>query len=218
MWVVKLGGSLYRDPRLPAWLQMLAEFGRGRVTVVPGGAAFADLVRAAQAHWGFGDLAAHNMAVLAMAQMAQMLHALEPRLVLVEGEAAIRDALHAGRPALWLPLGLLREAPDALTNWEVTSDSLALWLARHLNAERLVLVKGCDLTPDSTLADLSSMGVLDSRFPQWARDASFPIEVVPGDDIGRVRDALIGTSAVVPPILPSGPGGQRVRARRKARP
>ena len=45
MWVVKLGGSLARDPRLTAWLRMLAEFGGGRVTVVPGGADFADAVR-----------------------------------------------------------------------------------------------------------------------------------------------------------------------------
>ncbi|HET9642555.1 MAG TPA: aspartate kinase, partial [Burkholderiaceae bacterium] len=128
MWVVKLGGSLSRDPRLPLWLDMLAEYGRGRVTVVPGGAAFADAVRDVHAHWGFDEVAAHNMAVLAMAQTAHMLHALEPRLVLVSDEAAIRRTLHSGRPALWLPMELLRDAPDVLTSWDVTSDSLALWL------------------------------------------------------------------------------------------
>jgi aspartokinase-like uncharacterized kinase len=220
MWVVKLGGSLYRDPRLPHWLQMLAEFGRGRVTVVPGGAAFAEAVREAQAHWGFDDLAAHNMAVLAMAQTAQMLHALEPRFVLVANEPEIRGVLHAGHPALWLPLSLLRDAPDLLTSWEVTSDSLALWLARHLNAERLVLVKACVVDRGSTLADLARMGVLDHRFAQWAHGASFMIEVVQGDEIERVRDALLGTSSLVPPIpplAPSSPDGRPTRARRKPR-
>ena len=141
MWIVKLGGSLSRDARLPRWLQMLAELGGGRVVVVPGGAAFADAVRAAQGHWGFDDLTAHNMAVLAMAQTAHMLHALEPRLVLVTDEDAIRRAQHAGQAVLWMPLSLLRDAPDIITTWEVTSDSLALWLARRLNAERLVVVK-----------------------------------------------------------------------------
>jgi aspartokinase-like uncharacterized kinase len=74
MWIVKLGGSLLRDPRLREWLQMLAEFGGGLVTVVPGGASFADAVREAQARWHFDDVVAHNMAVLAMAQTAHMLH------------------------------------------------------------------------------------------------------------------------------------------------
>src|SRR5215470_5409653 len=114
MWIVKLGGSLAQDPRLPRWLEMLAEVGGGRVLVVPGGAAFADAVRAAQSHWRFDDLTAHNMAVLAMAQTAHLFHALEPRLVLVSDEAEIRRALHAGQTALWMPLMLLRDAPDML--------------------------------------------------------------------------------------------------------
>ena len=220
MWVVKLGGSLSRDASLPRWLDMLAEFGRGRVTVVPGGAGFADAVREAQAHWGFGDVPAHNMAVLAMAQTAHMLHAIEPRLVMVHDEAGIRRTLHAGRPALWLPLDLIRDAPDMLTSWEVTSDSLALWLARQLNVERLVLVKACPVSPVSTIAELGASGVVDGRFAQWARDAAFMIEVVQGDQIERVRDALLGAPqqvlpAVLPAVLSTRNGGQRGRTRRK---
>src|SRR5690349_5972270 len=143
MWIVKLGGSLAHDPRVVLWLAMLAELGGGRVTIVPGGGVFANTVRVSQRHWNFGDLPAHNMAVLAMAQAAHLYHALEPRLTLAPDEASIRSALHAGHPSLWLPFGLLRDAPDLLTTWDVTSDSLALWLARVLNAERLVVVKAC---------------------------------------------------------------------------
>ena len=70
MWVVKLGGSLTTDPLLPQWLDLLAQLGGGRVTRGRAAAArFADEVRRAQAHWRFDDLAAHNMAVLAMAQI-----------------------------------------------------------------------------------------------------------------------------------------------------
>ncbi len=201
MWIVKLGGSLSRDARLPRWLQMLAELGGGRVVVVPGGAAFADAVRAAQGHWGFDDLTAHNMAVLAMAQTAHMLHALEPRLVLVTDEDAIRRAQHAGQAVLWMPLSLLRDAPDIITTWEVTSDSLALWLARRLNAERLVVVKACEVKRPHTLQELGAMGLVDRRFDQWASDAAFPIEVVECDDLDRVRDALLGGSSLAVPGL-----------------
>ena len=192
MWIVKLGGSLSRDARLPGWLRMLAELGGGRVVVVPGGAAFADAVRAAQGHWRFDDLTAHNMAVLAMAQTAHMLHALEPRLLLVSDEDAILRAQHAGQAVLWVPLSLLRDAPDILTSWEVTSDSLALWLARRLNAERLVVVKACEVKRPHTLQELTDKGLVDARFAQWADEASFPIEVVECDDLERVRDSLLG--------------------------
>src|SRR3954449_8084993 len=137
MWIVKLGGSLAQDPRLVSWLAMLAELGGGRVTVVPGGGPFADAARASQAHWRFADLPAHNMAVLAMAQTAHLFHALEPRLALAADEEGIRRVLHAGQPALWLPTMLLRDAPDLLTNWEVTSDSLSVWLGGLVNAEDL---------------------------------------------------------------------------------
>jgi len=214
MWVVKLGGSLSRDPRLRDWLQLLAEYGGGLVTVVPGGATFADAVREQQARWHFDDLVAHNMAVLAMAQTAQMLHGMEPRLVLVSDDAQIRQTLHAGRPALWMPLALLRDAPDVLTSWEVTSDSLALWLARRLNAERLVVVKSCPLDPALTLAELTATGVLDARFAHWAHEAAFPIEIVQVDHLARVRDALVsgvGLGAVPAGLL------RETRPRPKAR-
>ena len=195
MWVVKLGGSLARDAQLPAWLSMLAEAGAGRVAIVAGGADFANAVRQAQHHWDFNDLAAHNMAVLAMGQTALMLQALEPRLQLATHDDQIRRALHAGRTAVWMPLTALRDTQDAFTSWEVSGDSLALWLASRLNAERLVVVKSCELDPRHTLADLGASGVLDVRFAEWAREAHFPIDVVPRNSIGRVREALLGRVA-----------------------
>jgi aspartokinase-like uncharacterized kinase len=76
MWIVKLGGSMVRDARLREWLQMLTEFGGGLVTVVPGGSIFADAVREMQAQLALRRCRAHNMAVLAMAQTAHLLHAL----------------------------------------------------------------------------------------------------------------------------------------------
>ncbi|HEU5294971.1 MAG TPA: aspartate kinase [Burkholderiaceae bacterium] len=200
MWIVKLGGSLTRDRSLLEWLRMLAEFGGGRVAVVAGGGGFADAVRKAQRAWQFDDLAAHNMAILAMAQTALMLHAMEPRLVPATDDAEIRHALHVGSPALWMPYTVLRDAPDLLTSWDVTSDSLSLWLARRLNAERLVVVKSCTVNPQHSLVALSSAGVLDGRFAQWAVDAPFPIEVVQRNQREQVRNALVGTAMPAPPI------------------
>lgn len=206
MWVVKLGGSLNLDPHLPAWLRTIADLGGGRVAVVPGGGKNADAVREMQSHWGYGDVAAHNQAVLAMAQSALMFNALEPRLVLGAQDAELRAALHAGQSALWLPLNLVRQQADDLTSWDVTSDSLALWLARRMNAERLVVVKCCAVEAGSSLQALSSTGVLDARFPAWAEGAPFPIDIVQRDDLPALRQVLLSGGALARP-----PGGRRAR-------
>jgi aspartokinase-like uncharacterized kinase len=190
MWVVKLGGSLCGDPVLPQWLDLLAQLGGGRVTLVGGGGTLADEVRRLQLHWQFNDLAAHNMAVLAMAQTAYQLNAMNPALQLASSRSDIRRVLHKGQTALWLPFELQREQADAQTNWDVTSDSLALDLARRLNAERLVVVKSCHIEPRATLAQLSEDGVVDKRFASLAEGAAFPIEVLHKDGLEAMRALL----------------------------
>ncbi len=190
MWVVKLGGSLSRDPLLKDWLECLAETGGGRVVIVPGGGAFADQVRTHQAHWRFDDLVAHNMAVLAMAQYAIMLSSICPQLVPAPGDDEIRRALRKGRVPLWQPLALMREAPDELTNWGVTSDSLSAWLANRLHAERLVLVKACAVDAEATLASLIATGIVDQSFDTFTRNARYAIDVVGKSDLRPIRALL----------------------------
>jgi aspartokinase-like uncharacterized kinase len=191
MWVVKLGGSLNNDPRLPDWLELLVQLGGGRVAVVCGGGSFADEVRRSQAHWRFADLPAHNMAVLAMAQTTYLAQALNPRLHLTTSKDGIRKVLHGGHTALWLPLELMRAQADTDTNWDVASDSIALDLARKLNAERLVVVKSCTIDPMASLVDLVQAGILDRRFASLGSGAPFPIDIVHRDDLPRMRSLLL---------------------------
>jgi 5-(aminomethyl)-3-furanmethanol phosphate kinase len=195
MWVVKLGGSLTGDPLLPQWLALLAQLGGGRVTVVCGGGRFADEVRHAQSLWQFDDTAAHNMAVLAMAQTAYMAQSLCPQLRLASSEAEIRRVLHAGHTAVWLPMDWIRTHADALANWDVTADSMSVHLARQLNAERLIMVKSCAIDGAATLAQLSEQGVLDQRFASIAAGAAFPISIVHKSALDSVRSLLLGENA-----------------------
>ena len=100
--VVKLGGSVVRSRELSAWLDVIAASPRP-IVVVPGGGALADEVRSAQTKLGFGDGAAHRMALLAMDQLAWAIAGLTlpasrsaiPRRPC--GEPLARDALRYGR-------------------------------------------------------------------------------------------------------------------------
>jgi len=195
MWVVKLGGSLGADPVLPKWLELLAQLGGGRVTIVCGGGPLADEVRRTQAFWQFHDLAAHNMAVLAMAQMAYQLQAMAPTLQLAARKSEIAGVLHKGRAAVWLPFELQRDMADARTNWGASSDTIAIDLARELNAERLTLVKSCAIDPALSLAQLAGNGVLDLGFAQLASGAAFPIDVMAKGELARMRALLLGQTS-----------------------
>jgi aspartokinase-like uncharacterized kinase len=192
MWVVKLGGSMGTDPVLPQWLALLTQLGAGRVALVSGGGGFADEARRLQGQWQFSDLAAHNMAVLAMVQTGYQLHAMQPDLQPVARLADIPNRLHLGHTVLWLPFELQRVWPDATTHWGHTSDSIALDLARRLNAEHLVVVKSCEIEPTHSLAQLGHAGVLDAEFSSRAVDAPFPISLLGKNDLETMRALLLG--------------------------
>jgi dihydroneopterin aldolase len=165
--VLKLGGSHAFSPWLHDWVAMLAGCG-GHVVAVPGGGPFADLVREAQTKIGFDDAAAHRMALLAMEQYGCAIASLDSRLMLARSLSAIRRALRQGRVPVWLPAGMASAAADIPASWEVTSDSLAAWLAGKLGAPRVLLVKQVVLAGERFDApDLAARGIVDPLFPRY---------------------------------------------------
>ncbi|WP_442756431.1 uridylate kinase [Methylocystis sp. JAN1] len=163
--VVKIGGSLHDSPDLARWIEALRRWPH-RLTLVAGGGPFADAVRAAQPKLHYSDETAHAMAVLAMEQYALALASVHGL-----GLAATReeiDAIHAtGRIALWRASTMVAAARDIAPGWDVTSDSLAAWLARQTGAHALLMVKSVDIGADSALEALASAGIVDPAFPDY---------------------------------------------------
>jgi aspartokinase-like uncharacterized kinase len=159
--VVKLGGSHAFSPLLGGWLAAVGSAVEP-VVLVPGGGPFADAVRAAQPAMGFDDEAAHDMALMAMAQYGRALAARGGRFVYSDTIAAVHDALANGAIPVWSPWPMLRLHPDIPRSWDVTSDSLAAWLASALDATRLVLVK--HVSP----VDAAQPGLVDAAFAGFA--------------------------------------------------
>ncbi|MFM0754763.1 amino acid kinase family protein [Paraburkholderia strydomiana] len=196
MWVVKIGGSLSHEPALRQWLIELCEVGGGRVVIVPGGGDFADKVRQYQSEWSFDDLAAHNMCLLAMTQYALLMQGVLPELVLASSEAKIRRALRDGHVAVWVPTALMRDTPDAMSNWDTTSDSLAAWLSTMLNAERLIVVKSCPIFGNERLETLAAAGVVDRSFVDYVNEANYVVELFNKDNVELMRDRLLNTPVI----------------------
>jgi len=173
--VVKLGGSIVRSPELPAWLDAIAASPRP-IVVVPGGGALADEVRASQRHLGFGDAAAHRMALLAMDQLAWAVAGLRAGFEVGDTEDALRRSLVGGRVAVWAPYTLVAARRDIPESWTVTSDSLALWLARRLGAERCFIIKSVRRKRAALGAQgLARDGVVDAAFPDMLKGLDLPV-------------------------------------------
>ena len=109
--VVKLGGSVVRSPDLASWLDAIAAAPAPTV-IVPGGGALADEVRDCQVKLGFGDAAAHRMALLAMDQLAWAVAGLRGGFQVGATEDELLNALEHGLVAVWAPYALIAERTD----------------------------------------------------------------------------------------------------------
>jgi aspartokinase-like uncharacterized kinase len=199
--VVKLGGGLGRgagDDALRALCTIIGELGeRHPLLVIPGGAWFADAVRDADRRFRLPAATSHRMAILGMEQFGWLLSELIPG---AERRADLAPVT-AGRAAVLLPAELpLRSLP---ASWQVTSDSIAAWVAREGGARRLVLVKEVDglfadwpprgePLPRLTVAELAALrpGGVDAYLPTALANASFETWVIGGRDPRRLTELL----------------------------
>jgi aspartokinase-like uncharacterized kinase len=207
--VVKVGGGLVRGDggdALRALCTTLGELGeRHPLLVVPGGAGFADAVREADRRFALRAATSHRMAILGMEQFGWLLSDLIPSAERCAGLASTG----AGRTTVLLPASLPLDALPA--SWDVTSDSIAAWVADRAGAERLVLLKDVDgLFADwpprgeplarLTVAELAALrpGGVDEYLPTLLERARFETWVIGGRDPGRLvelldRGATVGT-------------------------
>lgn len=135
--VIKLGGSVlgFGSPiPIPRY---------GQPLIVPGGGPFADAVRAVDARYRIGDDAAHWAAILAMDQYAYALAALVRHSRIVTGPDDLSGELPILAPYKWI-----KEADPLPHSWDVTSDSIAAWIAHAVGAKRLLLVKPVERADD----------------------------------------------------------------------
>lgn len=184
MIVVKLGGSLYNTPELKRWLQILADSSISTpIVIVPGGGPFADQVREAQTLHHFNDTVAHHMALIAMKQFGLMLTALEAKC----------QPFNALKPeqalSVWLPDDSLLSDLVLSKSWDLTSDSLALWLASKLEAEQLFLIKHVQVSTPS-IQQLTTQNVIDRSFAGLFANHSIPTRIIHYQSYAGFADSI----------------------------
>ena len=179
MIVIKLGGSLSQSDTLIRCLYSIEQNYLDRaVVIVPGGGAFADQVRSAQQRWQFDDQAAHRMAILAMQQMALLINGLKSEFYIARSVTGIREQLYNQKIVIWSPDIVELDNASIQASWDITSDSLAAWLAKALSARELILVKSAMIDPSLSLKQLAKQGIIDKGFCEFVKQATFKIQVI----------------------------------------
>jgi aspartokinase-like uncharacterized kinase len=92
----------------------------------------------------------------------------------------VSTALASRRIPVLAPYAWLRRADPLPHSWEVTSDSIAAWIARAIGASRLVLVKppGAESRPD----------IVDGYFEHVR--GTLGVETIPGNAIEALRQSM----------------------------
>jgi aspartokinase-like uncharacterized kinase len=174
--VVKIGGSLLLRPDLTAaianWLaQWLADrLPHTQVNLVVGGGAIIDAFRQLDAIHALDPVDLHWQCVAALRHTSEIVASMMPKCVVID----CAESFNSHRQST-MAVGCYMIIPDTFYNaasgdrlpcdWTTTSDSIAALLANKLDADRLVLLKSCDIPPSIDLSEAVRRGFVDPVLP-----------------------------------------------------
>jgi hypothetical protein len=144
--IVKVGGSLALCPeKLRILCTKLTELSREhKLIVIPGGGEFADAVRKLDKRFSLSPSASHRMAILGMDQYGLLLSDLLHGSCIVNKLERLQETLDLGKLPVFLPSTFLFTADPLKNSWDVTSDSIAVYVAGQLHVSRALLVTDVD--------------------------------------------------------------------------
>ena len=165
MWVIKLGGSWLSNPKLKNLIKLLQCRSKNITTLVVGGGFFADSVRKAQTHLNFDESLAHNLALKATEFYAKIIANICDNVELTNN---LDNLSKNNKLKIWTPYRYLKEKNCLEKNWNSTSDSIACWLADHIGADGLILIKSLEIKEKKiNLRNLEKRGVIDKNFKKY---------------------------------------------------
>ena len=213
--VIKVGGSLAEDPeRLRALCAKLSEFAKKyAIVVVPGGGRFADVVRDFDKRFTLSSVVSHRMAVLGMDQFGLLLSQIIPNSCATYLLSDAKQLSEIGVVPVFLPSRLMFQEDPLENSWNVTSDSIAVYVASRLRVAKVLLVTDVDgiFTKDprkhadatlikqlsaEELLKLNQRTSVDRYLPKLLLDVQVDCYVVNGKYPERIEAILAGQQAV----------------------
>jgi aspartokinase-like uncharacterized kinase len=144
--VIKVGGSLAETPKaLKALCTELSRVAREHsVVVVPGGGKFADAVRDFDKEFALSSALSHRLAILAMDQYGLVLSQVIPGACTCDDVEEAKRISETRKVPVFLPAKLMFKDDALEASWDVTSDSIAAYVAYKLQAPKVLFVTDVD--------------------------------------------------------------------------
>jgi 5-(aminomethyl)-3-furanmethanol phosphate kinase len=140
--VIKVGGSLAENPKiLKALGKELCQIAKTHsIAIVPGGGKFADVVRDLDQKYALPASLSHKLAILAMDQYGMFLSHVVPDSFIHDSFEGTQRLTDDGKIPIFLPSKLLSQEDPFEPSWDVTSDSIAAYIAVKVNAAMAIFV------------------------------------------------------------------------------
>lgn len=150
----KLGGSIIRNQRdLNSTISQLEELVYikkliNKVVFIPGGGDYANFIRKIDQKLNIGKDLAHWAAILSMDSNALEIHTQFQKIQLIsdfsELQAILFDHSVSKAMIIFQCFKYLKKQDELPHSWDVTSDSIAIYMASKLNLDRCILIKNVD--------------------------------------------------------------------------
>jgi len=103
------------------------------------------------------------------------LKSLQPGFVLANKVSTINKSPSV---VIWSPDITELNSSNVKASWDITSDSLAAWLANQLLATELILVKSAEVPREQNIQQMQKQGLLDQAFAGYVKNALYKITLL----------------------------------------
>jgi len=167
MWIVKIGGSWLKNPKLPSLINFLQRFANQKIVLVVGGGIFAETVRNVYKSNKMTEETGHILAMKATEIFAYYLRSINQDISISN---KITNFIEK-KLNLWIPTERLSSEKKFKKNWESTSDSIATWLYSNTKSKGVVFIKSLSFAKEEKLKlkDLQKKKILDLNIENYIK-------------------------------------------------
>ncbi|MFX0024064.1 MAG: hypothetical protein ACFE9S_17180 [Candidatus Hermodarchaeota archaeon] len=145
--VFKIGGKILDDfenlnSTIAQLNQLYEEKVLDKIILIPGGGSFANFIRKIYSELKFTEEIAHWMGIISMNYNGLELNKKFPNLPAIENLEKLKEMEKIF--CIFLPYEFLKENDNLPHSWDVTSDSISLFIAKELELNECFLIKDVD--------------------------------------------------------------------------